>query len=181
YRPDVLLWEVPDSDSLSGSLAPDGILTAQLTDYSTEDPPMVLLLPETSEPTSLTEFMGQGVSGLLVHNADEGTIVAALTAAINNLIVIDPIFVETLVDVQPTAAPFPATADDIPLIEPLTPREQEVLEGLADGLTNKQIARELAISEHTVKFHINSIFGKLGAQSRTEAVVLATRAGILML
>ena len=63
----------------------------------------------------------------------------------------------------------------------LTPREQEVLRLLADGLPNKSIAERLTVSEHTVKFHVASILGKLGAQSRTEAVVLATRSGLLPL
>ena len=67
------------------------------------------------------------------------------------------------------------------LIESLTPRESEVLQLLAQGMPNKQIALELAISEHTVKYHVNAILGKLGAQSRTEAVVRATRAGLILL
>ena len=67
------------------------------------------------------------------------------------------------------------------LAEELTPRETEVLELMADGLTNKAIAQRLGISDHTVKFHVNAILGKLGAQSRTEAVVRATRLGLLFL
>ena len=67
------------------------------------------------------------------------------------------------------------------LAEDLTPREHEVLQLLAEGLPNKAIARKLGISEHTVKFHINAILGKLGAGSRTEAVVLATRLGLVLL
>jgi len=63
----------------------------------------------------------------------------------------------------------------------LTPREQEVLQLLAEGLPNKAIASQLSISEHTVKFHVNAIMGKLGAQSRTEAVTRATRAGLILL
>jgi DNA-binding NarL/FixJ family response regulator len=65
--------------------------------------------------------------------------------------------------------------------EALTPREQEVLQLLAEGLPNKTIADSLHISEHTVKFHVNAILSKLGAQSRTEAVVRATRLGLLLL
>ena len=67
------------------------------------------------------------------------------------------------------------------LLEPLTEREQEVLTLLGDGLPNKLIARELSISEHTVKFHLSSIFSKLGVTSRTEAVSKATRTGWLLL
>jgi DNA-binding NarL/FixJ family response regulator len=65
--------------------------------------------------------------------------------------------------------------------EALTPREQEVIQLLAEGLPNKTIADRLHISEHTVKFHVNAILSKLGAQSRTEAVVRATRLGLLLL
>ncbi len=63
----------------------------------------------------------------------------------------------------------------------LTPRELEVLGLIGDGLPNKTIAGRLDISEHTVKFHVNAILGKLGAQSRTEAVTLATRMGLITL
>ncbi len=65
--------------------------------------------------------------------------------------------------------------------ETLTPRELEVLHLVAEGLPNKTIAQQLEISEHTVKFHLNSIMGKMSAQSRTEAVVQATRLGIILL
>ena len=63
----------------------------------------------------------------------------------------------------------------------LTPRERQALALLAEGLPNKTIASRMGISEHTVKFHVNSILGKLGAQSRTEAVTKATRLGLILL
>ena len=63
----------------------------------------------------------------------------------------------------------------------LTSREREVLALLAQGLANKAIAPRLGISEHTVKAHVASIFGKLGAGTRAEAVVTAARLGILLL
>ena len=66
-------------------------------------------------------------------------------------------------------------------MEDLTPREREVLRLLAEGLPNKAIARQLGISEHTVKFHVNAILGKLAVASRTEAVVRATRLGLIPL
>jgi ATP/maltotriose-dependent transcriptional regulator MalT len=66
-----------------------------------------------------------------------------------------------------------------PLIEGLTPREHEVLFLLADGLHNRDLAQALAISEHTVKFHLASIFGKLGVSTRTEAVQRGLRLGVI--
>ena len=65
------------------------------------------------------------------------------------------------------------------LIEQLTPREHEVLVLVADGLRNREIATRLGISEHTVKFHLAAIFGKLGASSRTEVVRKALRLGLI--
>jgi DNA-binding NarL/FixJ family response regulator len=65
------------------------------------------------------------------------------------------------------------------LIEPLTPRELQVLRMLADGLGNKEIAANLGISEHTAKFHVTQILGKLAAGSRTEAVAIGIRRGLV--
>ena len=65
--------------------------------------------------------------------------------------------------------------------EALTPRENEVLALLAEGLSNREIASQLSISEHTIKFHIRSILGKLGASSRTEAVTRGLRSGLIEL
>jgi DNA-binding NarL/FixJ family response regulator len=67
------------------------------------------------------------------------------------------------------------------LVEPLTPREIEVLELVAEGLSNKAIAGRLAISDQTVKFHVASIAGKLGAANRTDAVRRAVRHGLIAL
>jgi DNA-binding NarL/FixJ family response regulator len=71
--------------------------------------------------------------------------------------------------------------DDAPFEEPLTPREIQVLELLAEGLPNKAIADRLHISDQTVKFHVSSIAGKLGAANRTDAVRRAVRRGLITL
>ena len=76
---------------------------------------------------------------------------------------------------------FAAPPDSLPPGQELTPRELEVLQLLAEGLANKAIALQLDISEHTVKFHVNAILAKLGVQSRTQAVVRATRLGLIIL
>ncbi len=66
-------------------------------------------------------------------------------------------------------------------IEALTPRETEILQVLALGLTNKEIARQFSISEHTVKYHVDSIFSKLGVNNRTEAVRKGVHLGIILI
>jgi DNA-binding NarL/FixJ family response regulator len=83
---------------------------------------------------------------------------------------------ESLAELLPDAQPFAEQ-----LAEPLSEREVEVLDLLAEGLSNKLIAHRLSISEHTVKTHIASIFAKLGASNRTEAVSQAIRRGLVML
>src|SRR5205823_10818692 len=65
--------------------------------------------------------------------------------------------------------------------EALTPREMEVLRLIAEGLGNKQIAGRLAISEHTVKFHVGSVFAKIRASTRAEAVIIGARRGLIVL
>ena len=72
-------------------------------------------------------------------------------------------------------------ADAEPLVDALTPREIEVLQLIGQGLSNRAIAQRLAISEHTAKFHVNAILGKLGAQTRAEAVAQGVRSGLLLL
>jgi DNA-binding NarL/FixJ family response regulator len=74
---------------------------------------------------------------------------------------------------------LPIANDEDLLVEPLTPRETQVLELVADGLSNKGIAGALGVSDETVKFHLASIFGKLGASNRTDAVRLALRHGLV--
>lgn len=74
-------------------------------------------------------------------------------------------------------APDPAGLEPLP--EPLTPRERDVLQRLAEGLPNRAIAAALGISDHTVKFHLAAIFGKLGAATRTEAVRIGMRKGLV--
>ena len=111
--------------------------------------------------------------GLLLRESGPDTIVAALDALGAGLSVIEPRLSALL------KAPR-GTADDL-APSPLTAREQEVLQHLARGLSNRAIALELGITQHTVKFHVNAIMGKLDAQSRTEAVVRATQLGLIAL
>jgi two-component system, NarL family, nitrate/nitrite response regulator NarL len=131
--------------------------------------PVVALVEDA---TGAGEAWSAGARGLLPREADAETIAAAATAAANGLSVMHSEYVNTLALVNPRSE-----AD----VEPLTAREREVLQLLAEGLPNKIIAARLKITDHTVKFHVNAIMTKLGVQSRTEAVVRATRLGLILL
>ena len=74
-----------------------------------------------------------------------------------------------------------SASDGEPMIEHLTPREREVLELVAEGISNRAIAERLGNSEHTVKFHVSSLLGKLGAATRAELVAIAIRRGLIMI
>jgi two-component system nitrate/nitrite response regulator NarL len=155
YRPDVLLWDLGwDAEADVSRLAGDD-----------ETPPLVALLPDDSLVSSAWTA---GARGLLRRDSGAEKLLAALAAVVEGLAVVDPAWVNAL-----------ALASPEPLADDLTPRELEVLRMVAEGLSNKEIAQRLAISEHTVKFHLNAILGKLGAQSRTEAVVSAIRRGLI--
>ena len=120
--------------------------------------------------TTISRLLRTGVSGILSLEASAEQFKAALKGIQAGLQVIDPRF--TGEQSAPPEAPYSASAS-----EELTDREQQVLAMMAEGLSNKEISSRLAISTHTVKFHISSILGKLGATSRTEAVSLGIRSG----
>lgn len=168
YRPDAILWDAGPAPAVA---------LEQLAASGDALPPVALLLAEAA---TAGEAWAAGARGLLRRDAEPPQIVAALTALALGLTVIDPEF--ALFVSLPSARELPGPAETPePLLEELTPRELDVLRLLADGLPNKTIARRLGISEHTVKFHVNAILGKLGAASRTEAVVRATRLGLIWL
>ena len=112
-----------------------------------------------------------GAQALLSRDASPEALAAAAVALSHGLQVTDP----ALAGVSAAVTPEPGSASL------LTPEEQDVLKLLAEGLLNKGVVSRLEVSEHAVKFHVNSIMGKLNAQSRTEAVILATRLGLLHL
>jgi DNA-binding NarL/FixJ family response regulator len=134
--------------------------------------PVVALLPDE---TAVPHLWSLGIRAMLRRNAQAAAMMAAMQAALHGVAALEPDFVTA---VLPETISLPNTINDF---TELTPRENEVLSLLAEGLTNKAIAHQLKISDHTVKFHVNAILGKLNAQSRTEAVVQATRLGLLVL
>src|SRR5262249_58818697 len=117
--------------------------------------------------------LAAGARGVLLRDTPADRLAAALEAAVRGLVVLDESLAEGWLR-RPAAGAAP-------LVEPLTPRELQVLELLAEGLSNKAIAGRLGISDHTAKFHVNAILGKLGVQSRTEALVQAARLGLIVL
>src|SRR5574341_465406 len=158
YAPDAILWDC-GWDAAS--------VREKISALDSHTP--ILALVQDDE--SAREVWGANVRGILRRDASAQQIAAGLQSIAQGLTVLDPSFNLLL---------SPARASDGgELIEPLTPRELQVLQLLARGLANKAIAQELQISEHTVKFHVNSILAKLGAQSRTDAVVRATRLGLI--
>jgi two-component system, NarL family, response regulator YdfI len=160
-------------DSSGESFEPlmDSLITSGITsDVS------VVLLAEASRPAAFLEALRTGISAVLPSDISPDQLAAALQAAASGLVVMHPAQFQSAVPAA--SSPSRGLGE---LAEPLTPRESEVLQMLASGLGNKEIAAKLDISEHTVKFHVASILGKLGAASRTEAVSLGIRRGLVLL
>lgn len=161
--PDVVVWE--EEEQAEEIVFENGAAWVLLTD----------------EPQAWVEAGRSGVKAWLPREATAAEIIAAVEAAALGLLTIHP---ELLGGMLSTLAwdPEADLPERIPVADPgLTPREIEVLRMLAEGLGNKQIAKRLTISEHTVKFHVGSVLTKLKASSRTEAVTLGARQGLISL
>lgn len=136
-------------------------------------PPGVPVLALVGDPDRARELVRAGVRGVIDRDVSSERLQAASIAVASGLCTLDERTLERLVSPAPSATSRNASR--------LTPREHEVLELLAEGLSNKVIALRLDISEHTAKFHVNSILEKLEADTRTDAVVRAARQGLLTL
>ena len=128
--------------------------------------PTVVLTDEGFQPADYRT----SIRARLPANTTASELVATLAAAAQGLVVLTEQQADTFF-AHPPAPPR--------LAEELTPRELQVLRDIAEGLANKEIAEHLHISEHTAKFHVASILGKLGAGSRTEAVTQGIRTGLI--
>jgi DNA-binding NarL/FixJ family response regulator len=166
-------------DMVAGTLQPDAVVLDAgyaddvpdaITELLGSRLPLVVLLPDDAHAS---EVYLDGARALLLRDASSGELAIAIAAAVQGLSILAPALTDAI------AAP----ADNSP--EPdmgvLTRRELEVVRLVAEGHSNKEIAYELDISDHTVKFHVNSILRKLGARSRTEAATIASRLGLLYL
>jgi len=140
-------------------------------------PPGVVMLTDDPRPALGVELLRRGGRAVLPRHASSEEIVAAIEAVAAGLVVLHP---EAMTSLRSASLARPgavaAVAD-----QRLTAREIEILGLIAEGLGNKPIAARLRISDHTVKFHIASIFAKLSAGSRTEAVTIGVRQGLIMI
>jgi two-component system, NarL family, nitrate/nitrite response regulator NarL len=148
---DVVVWDAPE------------------TQASMPAAPVLALVEGAPEAR---QALRSGARGALSRSGSPPGLAPAALAVAAGHFVLDAAFARSLVEVD---GPLPTAAS------PVSPREQEVLELLAEGLSNRDIAARLGISRHTAKFHVNAILDKLGATTRTEAVVLAARGGLLSL
>ena len=145
------------------------VILADAVDIERSSTPVVQLVPDgASAPAAIN----RGARAVLLENASLRRIHTTLWAVAEGLFVVEDEIAEQVV---------PNVRGSVELIEPLTQRELEVAQLLARGLTNKEIAQRLGITDHTVKFHLNGILRKLGVSSRTEAVVRAARLGVVTL
>jgi DNA-binding NarL/FixJ family response regulator len=141
------------------------------------DAPGLVLLGAVAGDEQLPAYLAGRPWAYLPREAGAEQLLAAVRAVAGGLVAIDPALAAHLLAGAGGEAPIAATAAG----EELTPREREVLAQIALGLPNKTIARRLGISEHTAKFHVAAVMSKLGAASRTEAVRLGARRGLVAL
>ncbi len=172
-----------DAASLAGQLAPD----ATILDVGAGEPedleniavlaaaqPGLPIVAVSGQTSGLAQALSCGALALLPAGISAPTLRAALLAAIHGLVALPRADAATLVHLEEPRPAGPAPA------ETLTPRELEVLQWMVHGLTNRRIAERLRVSEHTIKFHVTAILGKLGARTRAEAVARAIRVGWIL-
>jgi two-component system, NarL family, nitrate/nitrite response regulator NarL len=171
-KADVALWD-------SG---PDAVRAlARLRELADLHVPVVAAV---GDPSHLQPALAAGARGVVLRDQVGTGIGAALAAVRSGLTVIDSALAQTLVPVNGNAtSAIPRSLDKIrkPGAPDLTERERQVVQLLAEGLSNKLIADRLGISDHTAKFHVNGVMAKLGSSTRTEAVVEAVRRGLVTL
>ena len=178
HEPDVLLVEFAGSDD--DALAMLHVVTGDADDGMRPSPALVVLADD-ADAAPFAAALGAAVRGLLARDARPHEIAAAVSAAAAGLVTMPA---ELFASVRTTANVTTRSSiarPDAATDAPLTPRELEVLRMIADGLGNKQIAARLAISEHTVKFHVGSVFAKTRASTRAEAVMIGARRGLIVL
>ena len=166
-NPDVILLDMrmPDMDGLE--------VLKQLRESGVTVP--ITMLTTSTEEADLVESLRNGAQGYLLKDMDPDELVAALRKIVNGETIVAPQLAGTLARALQGKSEQPEKTT--PLSE-LTPREMEIIEHLAIGQSNKVIARELGITDGTVKLHVKAILRKLGVSSRVEAAVIAVEQGL---
>jgi NarL family two-component system response regulator YdfI len=162
----------------AAQLQPDVVLLDLESETSGGESAAVSVVALIDEPSAdwAAQALRSGVKAILPRDSGMEEILSAIQAAHAGLVLLDPEVTQNLAARIRTPSTQSAAA-----LDDLTPREVEVLRMLAEGLGNREMAARLGISDHTVKFHISSILDKLGAATRTEAVTMGIRMGIILL
>jgi DNA-binding NarL/FixJ family response regulator len=169
-RPDVVLMDV----RMPGV---DGLEATRRLLAGPEPRPRVVVLTTFDLDEYVYEALRAGASGFLLKDAPEEQLVGAIRLAADGGAMFSPSVTRTLIAEFARSAQAPAAPS--PALDELTPREREVLRLLARGLSNRELADELIVSEHTAKTHVARVLSKLGLRDRTQAVILAYEAGIV--
>jgi DNA-binding NarL/FixJ family response regulator len=149
----------------------DGIEATRRIKEASPDTKVILITIDESRG-AISDAIHAGVSGYLLKDASPDALVDAARNAIEGNAVIHPQLTKTFIEEAQAATDEPRPA-------PLSKREREILQKVADGATTRQVASELGVSPHTVKTHLERIFEKLGANDRAQAVAIAIRTGIV--
>ncbi|MEN8760937.1 MAG: response regulator [Thiogranum sp.] len=166
-KPDVVLLDMrmPDIDGI-------GVLR-KLRDTGFQNP--IVMLTTSTEERDLVESLRNGAQGYLLKDMEPDELVLALRDIVGGKTVVAPDLAPVLAKVVQGDGSLP---DETSPFDDLTPRENEILSLLAEGQSNKVIARNLGISDGTVKLHVKAILRKLGVHSRVEAAVIAVEQGL---
>jgi DNA-binding NarL/FixJ family response regulator len=151
----------------------DGIEATRRIRQASPETKIILITIDESRG-AVSEAIQAGVSGYLLKDASPDALVDAARNAVEGNAVIHPQLTKTFIDEVRMSE-----SGEQPAQTPLSKREREILQKVADGATTKQVASELGISPHTVKTHLERIFEKLGANDRAQAVAIAIRTGIV--
>jgi NarL family two-component system response regulator YdfI len=167
--PDLILWDLgwDDSHGEQNDLHHE---LEQLSELASEGYSIMALIGSNE---LARDVWVAGAKAILHRDVTLTSLRAAINSALNDLVVLDE-------SIGAHLLPEFGAPDSLPA-EALTPRELQVLQQMAQGSPNKIIANHLGVSEHTIKFHVTSIFKKLGVRSRTEAVVRGTQLGLILL
>ncbi|HWE73439.1 MAG TPA: response regulator transcription factor [Stellaceae bacterium] len=167
----VALQRLLDRRSIAVAVA-DGLNAEDLSTLGDHAARLIVLADESDA----ADLVLAGAAAVLPRESSAETLGAAIALAGQGLRLLPDLTLRALAGVEAPSAP--RDPDEVPA---LTPREREVLAAMADGASNKVIARRLGISFHTAKFHVASILTKLDADTRTEALARAARMGMVML